>query len=81
MKIPDITKFSRFVKRKEDKKVYDIAFCEDKEFCQGIQELAKTYQVSNPCSLCTQLVIEKLFRFEEAQEESLKELPHDTYLS
>ena len=83
MKTPDIKKFKRFMKKNEAHKTYTPTFCEDKEFCQGMHNMATLYKVSNPCSVCTQLVMEKLFQYEEAQEQAELEASttHDEYLS
>jgi hypothetical protein len=81
MKIPDITKFPRMIKKHEQQKTYVTAFCEDKEFCQGMQSMAEKYKIPNPCAICTQLVMEKLYRLEQEQEDFFNPARRDEYLS
>ena len=81
MKIPDITKFSRMIKKHEQQKIYVTAFCEDKEFCQGIHAMAEKYNVPSACAVCTQLIMEKLYRFEQEQEDFNSPIHRDEYLS
>jgi hypothetical protein len=83
MKIPNINDFKRFITKNKEHKTYVASFCSNKEFCQGIHNMAVQYKVANPCSVCTQFIMEKLFRYEEAQEQMELEAltTHDEYLS
>jgi hypothetical protein len=83
MKTPNVNDFKRFIVKNKKNKTYAASFCSNKEFCQGIHNMAVQYQIQNPCSVCTQLIMEKLFRYEETQEQmELEALTiHDEYLS